>query len=76
MILNFPGVDYEKIYELAAELRTVIPVSTFLDDKKIGKQIEYAVRGQYDYIAILGEEKFKRCSSNKEFEYKTRNKVK
>ena len=59
LILNFPGVDYEKIYELAAELRTVIPVSTFLDDKKIGKQIEYAVRGQYDYIAILGEDEIK-----------------
>ncbi|MDO4962697.1 MAG: histidine--tRNA ligase [bacterium] len=59
MILNFPGVDYNKLFALATELRSILPVTLFTDEKKLGKQIDYALKNNYDYIAILGEDELK-----------------
>ncbi len=56
MVLNFPGVEYEQLFNLTNELRDYIPCSIFLDEKKVGKQIDYAVKEKYDYVAILGED--------------------
>lgn len=44
MLLRFPDVDYKQVYDLANELRENIACSIFLENKKIGKQIDYAVR--------------------------------
>lgn len=59
MVLNFPGINYDNLFLLVSELRTIMPASIFLEEKKIGKQIEYAIRNNYDYIAILGVDELK-----------------
>lgn len=59
MVLNFPGVNYSDLFLLTSELRTIMIASLFLEEKKVGKQIEYAIKNDYDYIAILGEDELK-----------------
>lgn len=59
MVLNFPGIDYSELFLLTSELRTLMTASLFLEEKKVGKQIEYAIKNDYDYIAILGEDELK-----------------
>lgn len=59
MILRFPNIEYKQVYDLANELRENIACSIFLENKKIGKQIDYAVRENYDYVALLGEDEIK-----------------
>lgn len=59
MVLNFPDVNYDALSLLAFELRTILPASIFPEEKKIGKQIEYAIKNDYDYIAILGGDELK-----------------
>lgn len=59
MVLNFPDVKYDELFLLASELRAILPTTIFTEQKKIGKQIEYAIKNNYDYIAILGENELK-----------------
>lgn len=56
MVLNFPGIDYNELFFLVSELKTIVPTSIFPETKKVGKQIEYAIKNNYDYIAILGQD--------------------
>lgn len=59
MVLNFPGVNYDDLFSLASELRKLLPTTIFTEEKKVGKQIEYAIKNNYDYVAILGEDELK-----------------
>lgn len=56
MVLNFPGMDYNDLSLLVSEFRKILPTTIYLEEKKVGKQIEYAVRENFDYIAIIGQD--------------------
>lgn len=56
MVLNFPGIDYNDLFLLVSEFRKILPTTIYLEEKKVGKQIEYAVRENFDYIAIMGQD--------------------
>ena len=55
LVARFNDVPYEKYTALADTLRAAgIPASLYLGEKKFGKQIDYAVKGAYSHVAILG----------------------
>lgn len=55
LVARFPDVPYEKYTALADTLRAAgVPASLYLGEKKFGKQIDYAVKGSYSHVAILG----------------------
>lgn len=55
LVARFNDVPYEKYTALADALRaTGIPASLYLGEKKFGKQIDYAIKGAYSHIVILG----------------------
>ena len=55
LITRFDDVSYEKYLELAATLReNGITASVYVGAKKFGKQIDYAVKGHYSHVLIMG----------------------
>ena len=55
LVTRFDDVPYEKYLELTETLRNAgITTSLYLGSKKFGKQIDYAVKGQYTHVVIMG----------------------
>ena len=55
LVTRFADVPYEAYVALCAALRRAgVPAALYLGDKKFGKQIDYAVRGGYSHVAIMG----------------------
>ena len=55
LITRFDDVPYEKYIALTDKLRNMGVVSSmYIDTKKFGKQIDYAVKGHYSHVAIMG----------------------
>ena len=59
MVLNFPDVNYGDLYSLTSEMQNIMPTTMFINEKAIGKQIEYAVKEKYNYVIILGQDEIK-----------------
>ena len=55
LVTRFDDVPYEAYLSLTDTLRNEgVPCSLYLGSKKFGKQIEYAVKGGYTHVIILG----------------------
>ena len=55
LVTRFDDVPYEKYLELAQSLRELgITASVYVGSKKFGKQIDYAVKGHYSHVLIMG----------------------
>ena len=55
LVTRFDDVPYEKYIELTDKLRNMGVVSSmYIGTKKFGKQIDYAVKGHYSHVAIMG----------------------
>ncbi len=55
LVTRFDDVPYEKYMELTERLRNMgIASSLYLGSKKFGKQIDYAIKGHYSHIAVMG----------------------
>ncbi len=55
LVARFDDVPYEKYTALADKLRqNGITTSVYLGQKKFGKQIDYAVKGHYSHVLIMG----------------------
>ena len=55
LVTRFDDVPYEKYLELADLLRqNGITASVYVGTKKFGKQIDYAVKGHYSHVLIMG----------------------
>ncbi len=55
LVTRFDDVPYEAYTALVDALREAgITASLYLGTKKFGKQIDYAVRGNYSHVAIMG----------------------
>lgn len=55
LVTRFEDVPYEKYVALANELReNGIVSSLYIGAKKFGKQIDYAVKGHYSHVVIMG----------------------
>ena len=55
LVTRFDDVPYEKYLEITDMLRSNgIVSSLYLGSKKFGKQIDYAVKGQYTHVVIMG----------------------
>ena len=55
LIAKFDDVPYEAYLKLAERLRAAgVTSSIYLGSKKFGKQIDYAVKGQYTHVLIMG----------------------
>ncbi len=55
LVTRFDDVPYEKYVSLVSTLRTAgITASLYLGSKKFGKQIEYAIKGHYSHIIVMG----------------------
>jgi len=55
LVTKFDDVPYEAYLSLVDRLRNAgIVSSVYLGSKKFGKQIEYAVKGQYTHVLIMG----------------------
>ena len=55
LITKFDDVPYEAYLALADRLRMAgITASIYLGSKKFGKQIDYAVKGHYSHVLIMG----------------------
>ena len=55
LVTRFDDVPYEAYTALVDTLREAgITASLYLGTKKFGKQIDYAVRGNYSHVAIMG----------------------
>ena len=55
LITRFDDVPYEKYIALADSLRSAgIVSSMYIGSKKFGKQIDYAVKGHYSHVVIMG----------------------
>ena len=55
LITRFTDVPYERYLELVQSLREAgIVSSLYLGTKKFGKQIDYAVKGHFSHILIMG----------------------
>ena len=55
LVTRFDDVPYENYVLLADALREAgIRASLYLGAKKFGKQIDYAVRGNYSHVVIMG----------------------
>ena len=61
LVTRFDDVPYEKYMELTDKLRTAGVVSSmYIGQKKFGKQIDYAVKGHYSHVAIMGASELER----------------
>lgn len=56
MVLNFSDVSYGDLYALTSEMQNIMPTTLFINQKAIGKQIEFAVKEKYNYVVILGQD--------------------
>lgn len=55
LVTRFDDVPYEKYLELTDTLRSLgIVSSMYIGSKKFGKQIDYAVKGHYSHVMIMG----------------------
>ena len=55
LVTRFDDVPYEKYIALTDSLREMGVVSSmYIGTKKFGKQIDYAVKGHYSHVAIMG----------------------
>ncbi|MBQ8415441.1 MAG: ATP phosphoribosyltransferase regulatory subunit, partial [Clostridia bacterium] len=55
LVTRFDDVPYEKYVSLVETLRDAdVVASVYLGQKKFGKQIEYAVKGEYTHAVIMG----------------------
>ena len=55
LVTRFDDVPYEKYIELVSTLREMgITSSLYLGTKKFGKQIDYAIKGHYSHIVVMG----------------------
>ncbi len=55
LVTRFDDVPYEKYIALTDTLRSMgIVSSMYIGTKKFGKQIDYAVKGHYSHVAIMG----------------------
>ena len=55
LITRFDDVPYEKYLSLCDTLRqNGITASVYVGNKKFGKQIDYAVKGHYSHVLIMG----------------------
>ena len=55
LVTRFEDVPYEKYTALVDELRGAgLTASLYLGSKKFGKQIDYAVKGNYSHVVIMG----------------------
>ncbi len=55
LVTRFDDVPYEAYTALVDTLRDAnVTASLYLGTKKFGKQIDYAVRGNYSHVAIMG----------------------
>ena len=55
LVTRFDDVPYEKYIALTDKLRDMGVVSSmYIGTKKFGKQIDYAVKGHYSHVAIMG----------------------
>ncbi len=61
LVTRFDDVPYEAYTALAEELRDGgIVSSVYLGQKKFGKQLEYAVKGEYSHALIMGGDEYAR----------------
>ena len=55
LVTRFDDVPYEKYLALTDKLREAgVTASLYLGSKKFGKQIDYALKGRYTHVAIMG----------------------
>ena len=55
LITRFDDVPYEKYIELNTKLKEMgVTSSLYLGTKKFGKQLDYAIKGHYTHIAVMG----------------------
>ena len=55
LVTRFDDVPYERYIQLVDALREAgATASMYLGSKKFGKQIDYAVKGHYSHVAIMG----------------------
>ena len=55
LVTRFDDVPYEKYLELINDLRKLgVTASIYVGTKKFGKQIDYAVKGHYSHVVIMG----------------------
>ena len=55
LVTRFDDVPYEHYTALTASLQEAgVRAALYLGNKKFGKQIDYAVRGHYSHVAIMG----------------------
>lgn len=55
LVTRFDDVPYEKYVALTDKLRSLgIVSSMYIGSKKFGKQIDYAVKGHYSHVIIMG----------------------
>ncbi len=61
LVTRFDDVPYEAYTALAEQLRDGgIVSSVYLGQKKFGKQLEYAVKGEYSHALIMGGDEYAR----------------
>ncbi|MBQ8309467.1 MAG: histidine--tRNA ligase [Clostridia bacterium] len=61
LVTRFDDVPYEAYTSLAEKLRDAGVVSSvYLGQKKFGKQLEYAVKGEYSHAVIMGGDEYAR----------------
>ena len=61
LVTRFDDVPYEAYTSLAENLRDAgIVSSVYLGQKKFGKQLEYAVKGEYSHAIIMGGDEYAR----------------
>ncbi len=61
LVTRFEDVPYEAYTSLVEDLRDGgITASVYLGQKKFGKQLEYAVKGEYSHALIMGGDEYAR----------------
>ncbi len=61
LVTRFEDVPYEAYTSLVETLRdNAITASVYLGQKKFGKQLEYAVKGEYSHALIMGGDEYAR----------------
>ncbi len=59
LITRFDDVPYEEYLKICERLTDIcVTTSVFLGSKKFGKQIDYAVKGGYTHVLIMGGSEF------------------
>jgi histidyl-tRNA synthetase len=59
LVTRFDDVPYEKYLDVVNTLRdSGVTASIYVGTKKFGKQIDYAVKGHYSHVVIMGASEF------------------